>query len=350
MASRAIRRIRSEVVPGSRQATPGGAGRASGKALATVAVRRIAWGVATTIVLVAAIALSGVPAAVSLAGAALRSDPHDGTPLQPHPTGLIARTTGATSVGPLRLGPDPFDGEASSYLETRGGAVTAGLYDITDHTTWLLNGGTTQATGSIVKVDILAALVEQAKIDHAPFTTKEEQLASRMIEYSDNDAATTLWDRAGGRAGIGAVNRRLHLSNTELSTCVQCPGFPWPGWGLTTTSATDQLALLRSIVLRRSPFSPGDRRYIEGLMEHVTSSERWGISAGIPTDVTVALKDGWLPLNDSDTDWQVNSVGWVHGRGRDYLLVVLTTGNPTEQYGIDTIDGLAQILWNKLDP
>lgn len=62
------------------------------------------------------------------------------------------------------------------------------------------------------------------------------------------------------------------------------------------------------------------------------------------------VKDGWLPLNDSDTDWQVNSVGWVHGRGRDYLLVVLTTGNPTEQYGIDTIDGLAQILWNKLDP
>lgn len=148
------------------------------------------------------IALSGVPAAVSLAGAALRSDPHDGTPLQPHPTGLIADNwsyigrPAAPRARSLRRRSVVLPGDS-------GGAVTAGLYDITDHTTWLLNGGTTQATGSIVKVDILAALVEQAKIDHAPFTTKEEQLASRMIEYSDNDAATTLWDRAGDGPGSG---------------------------------------------------------------------------------------------------------------------------------------------------
>ncbi len=307
---------------------------------------------ATTLLLVVAIAVGGHPAGVGQVAAVTvyHSANHDETTPSPRLTALTSHTTAGKLAGPLRLGPDPFDGEASSYLDTRGGTVTAGLYDITDHTTWLLNGAATQATGSIVKVDILAALVQQAEVDHAPFTPKEEQLASDMIEYSDNDAATTLWDRAGGPAGIGVVNRRLHMSNTELSTCVQCPGFPWPGWGLTTTSATDQLALLRSIVLRGSPFSSNDRRYIQGLMEHVTPSERWGISAGTPPNATVALKNGWLPLNESDTDWQVNSVGWVHGLGRDYLLVVLTTGNPTEQYGIDTIDGLAQILWHQLDP
>jgi Beta-lactamase enzyme family len=350
MASRPIQRTRSEVVPGCKHARPDGGLPARSDLGATLAMRRIAGGVTAIIFLVVATALSSPLAGAHLAGAVSRSAVRDHANPDRHRAELIAQTTGGTSAGPLRLGPDPFDGEASSYLETRGGRVTAGLFDINDHTTWLLHGTTTQATGSIVKVDILAALVEQAKIDRAPFTAKDEQLASRMIEYSDNDAATTLWNRAGGPVGIGAVNRRLHLSNTELSTCVQCPGFPWPGWGLTTTSATDQLALLRSIVLRRSPLSPGDRRYIQGLMEHVTPSERWGISAGVPSDVTVALKDGWLPLNDSDTDWQVNSVGWVHGRGRDYLLVVLTTGNPTEQYGIDTIDGLAQILWSKLGP
>jgi hypothetical protein len=30
------------------------------------------------------------------------------------------------------------------------------------------------------------------------------------------------------------------------------------------------------------------------------------------------------------TDWQVDSIGWVSGRGRDYLIAVLSTGNPTE--------------------
>ena len=46
-------------------------------------------------------------------------------------------------------------------------------------------------------------------------------------------------------------------------------------------------------------------------------------------------------LQGTDSDWQINSIGWVSGGGRTYLMAVLTTGNPTEQYGIDTIDQLA---------
>jgi hypothetical protein len=64
--------------------------------------------------------------------------------------------------------------------------------------------------------------------------------------------------------------------------------------------------------------------------------------------VTIALKNGWLPLNASDTDWQVNSIGWVSGLGRDYLIAVLSTGNPSEAYGIDTIDELSAIVWRQL--
>ena len=59
----------------------------------------------------------------------------------------------------------------------------------------------------------------------------------------------------------------------------------------------------------------------------------------------MALKDGWLPLNSTNTNWQVNSVGWISGSGRDYLMAVLTTGNPTEQYGIDTISQLSTLVW-----
>ena len=70
--------------------------------------------------------------------------------------------------------------------------------------------------------------------------------------------------------------------------------------------------------------------------------------ADVPPQVTVALKNGWLPLNDAGTDWQVNSVGWVSGLGRDYLIAVLSTGNPTEQYGIDTIDQLSGAVWREL--
>jgi hypothetical protein len=82
-------------------------------------------------------------------------------------------------------------------------------------------------------------------------------------------------------------------------------------------------------------------------MENIIPSEAWGVTGGVPSGVTVALKNGWLPLQ-GESDWQVNSIGWVDGDGRDYILAVLTTGNATEQDGIDTIDNVSTMLWPEL--
>ncbi len=98
-----------------------------------------------------------------------------------------------------------------------------------------------------------------------------------------------------------------------------------------------------------SPLLTADQRgYVLRLMERVTPSQRWGVSGGVPRGVTVALKNGWLPLTSAGDDWQINSVGWIHGDGRDYLLAVLTTGNATEQDGIAVIDKLAATVWRKM--
>jgi Beta-lactamase enzyme family len=169
-----------------------------------------------------------------------------------------------------------------------------------------------------------------------------------MIEDSDNDAATSLWYEVGGAAKISSFNAALGLKSTIPSPCVVCSGFPWPGWGLTTTVPTDQLALLRELVIPGPLLTGAERRYALSLMENVTPSQRWGVSGGVPPQATVALKNGWLPLDSAGDDWQVNSIGWISGLGRDYLLAVLTTGNPTEQYGIDTIDRLAALVWQHL--
>jgi hypothetical protein len=84
-------------------------------------------------------------------------------------------------------------------------------------------------------------------------------------------------------------------------------------------------------------------------MENVTPAQRWGVGGGVPAQATVALKNGWLPLEGTDSDWQINSVGWISGSGRNYLMAVLTTGNPTEQYGIDTIGLLAAMVWQAMN-
>lgn len=243
---------------------------------------------------------------------------------------------------------DPLSGAAAAYLGGRSGTVLAAVYDVKTGQSWQLGDRPAQDEASIVKLDILQALL--ARRGGWPLPAADQALARSMIEDSDNAAATALWDKAGGAAGIGAYNARAGLTGTTPSPCVTCAGFPWPGWGLTTTVPQDQIALLKQLVVPGPhPLLPAAQRsYALSLMEHVTPGQAWGVSGGVPAGVTVALKNGWLPLAGPDSDWQVNSVGWVSGDGRDYLIAVLAAGNPTEQYGIDTIDGLSSLIWSAM--
>ena len=240
---------------------------------------------------------------------------------------------------------DPFSG-VDGYLAQRSGTVLAAVYDVRTGQSWRLGDGPAQAEASVVKVGILEALLSGG--DGAGLSPDNEGLAEQMIEDSDNDAATSLWYAAGGSAGLAAYDKKVGLTRTTPSACVVCAGFPWPGWGLSTTVPYDQITLLKQLIKPGSVLTAADREYALSLLENVAPAQAWGVSGGVPAGVTVALKNGWLPLNDANTDWQINSEGWVSGDGRDYLISVLTTGNPTEQYGIDTINELSTLLWSAM--
>ena len=244
---------------------------------------------------------------------------------------------------------DPFGAAAASYLPGRAGTVLAAVYDLRTDRSWHLGQGPPQAEASIVKLDVLETLLaERAQGDGTGLSASDRTLAGQMIEDSDNDAATSLWYAVGGAARIRSFNARAGLTHTAPSSCVVCPGFAWPGWGLTTTTPDDQIALLRQLVTPSSVLPRAAREYALSLMQDVTPSQRWGVSGGVPAQVTVALKNGWLPLHGTGSDWQINSVGWISGSGRNYLMAVLSTGNPSEQYGIDTIDALAAMVWQRM--
>jgi Beta-lactamase enzyme family len=244
---------------------------------------------------------------------------------------------------------DPFGAAAASYLAGRAGTILAAVYDLRSGRTWHLGQGGPQAEASIVKLDVLETLLsERGQGGGTGLSASERTLAEQMIEDSDNDAATSLWYAVGGAAGIRSFNARAGLTRTAPSSCVVCPGFAWPGWGLTTTTPDDQIALLRQLVTPSSLLTRSAREYALSLMRDVTPSQRWGVSGGVPAQVVVALKNGWLPLRGAGGDWQINSIGWVSGGGRNYLMAVLSAGNPSEQYGIDTIDQLAAVVWQHM--
>jgi beta-lactamase class A len=232
------------------------------------------------------------------------------------------------------------------YLAHRSGEVTAALYDAESGHTWLLNPQQVQDTASIVKVEIMATAFQEAEAVHEQLPQTEAALMAPMIENSDNQAATELLQDVGGPGAVALFDRSADMNHTTPSTLALVPGTPWPGWGLTTTTALDEVTLISRLAYANAVLSRSFRRYGLSLMERVEQDQDWGVSAGVPRGTTIALKNGWLPLSSSD--WQVNSIGWVDGNGRNYVLAVLTRGSPTEGYGIATIQTVARTVFAQL--
>ena len=248
--------------------------------------------------------------------------------------GVVAEPAGASRQADRVLPRDPFDSAAMRrFLGGRSGNITAAVYDVASRRTFLLRPGVREYTASIAKVEILAALLARTQREGG-LSTAQRQLAAAMIEESDNDAAQLLFEEVGGLPTLDALDARLRMTQTTQN---------W-SWGLIETTPRDQLRLLRAIVLRKRFLSRASRRYALDLLEHVDPAQAWGVSSGPGAGVTVALKNGWDPTAGI---WQVNSIGMIRGHGRRYLLAVMTS-QPGYAYGVQTIEGISQIVWHEL--
>jgi hypothetical protein len=241
--------------------------------------------------------------------------------------------------------PSPFAG-LTPYLARMAGYVTAALYDTRTRTTWVFHPGAVQDTASIVKVQIMGTALQEAEAAKEKLPQPEAALMTSMIENSNNQSATDLLQDVGGPGAVALFDHSVGLDHTIPSTLTLIPGTSWPGWGLTTTTAVDQVMLVSKFAYPNSVLSRASRRYGLSLMENIEPDQDWGVSAGLPDGTTVALKNGWLPLGPSD--WQVNSIGWIDGHDRNYVLAVLTRGSPTEAYGIETIQSIARAIFVQL--
>ncbi|MDT0305981.1 serine hydrolase [Streptomyces sp. DSM 44917] len=190
-------------------------------------------------------------------------------------------------------------------------------------------------TASIVKVDILAALLLLAQDEGRELSARERSLAAEMIRSSDNAAADVLWRAIGRAPGLDEANRRLGLTGTT--------GGPRTHWGLTQTTSQDQIALLRAVYEEDSPLGPDARAFVRGLMDTVVPGQRWGVSAAAEGGQggEVELKNGWLPRSRTGL-WDINSIGRVTADGREYLLAVVSDGNATQAAGIDLVETAAR--------
>jgi len=191
-------------------------------------------------------------------------------------------------------------------------------------------------TASVVKLQLLETLLLEHQASGTTLTDAEDDAATAMIEHSDNDAAESVFWYDGGRATIVS-----HEAALGLSTTLTVPGSD-DYWGLTTTSAAQQLVLLHDLVDSGSPLDAKSRAYALGLMREVEADQAWGVSAAADHGTDTALKNGWLGVDDDGGRWAVNSVGVVTVDGDTLLIAVMTQHDDDYASGVSRVETLAR--------
>lgn len=193
-------------------------------------------------------------------------------------------------------------------------------------------------TASTVKVDILSALLLQTKAQGRELTSTEKQEAELMITQSDNDAATELYEDIGNDAGLTAANKLFGLTDTTSGT----DGM----WGVTLTTAADQMKLLDAVLDPHGPLGADRSAYLRGLMGQVESDQKWGISAAAKHGEDFILKNGWDIYKDG---WNINSIGRISGPHSEVTLTIYSTGSPDMNTGIHLVEKAATTARAQLD-
>ncbi|MFJ4714638.1 serine hydrolase [Streptomyces sp. NPDC088785] len=227
------------------------------------------------------------------------------------------------------------DARLADAVRGLAGSFSVAALDVSAGTgaAYATDDGAAYDTASIVKVDVLAALLLRAQDGGRALTDRERTRAAAMIRRSDNPAASALWDTIGGADGLDAANERFGLTRTR--------GGDGPLWGLTRTTAADQLVLLRQVFgTDDDPVLDADARaYVQRLMAGVEAGQRWGVSAA--GGAGPALKNGWLRRSTTGL-WVVNSVGRVGVGGKRYLIAVVSAGSATMDAGIALVEAAAR--------
>jgi hypothetical protein len=271
-----------------------------------------------------------VSALVAVAGLAVASQDSDAatSPTTQTPTTTTAPTTPAAATvttEPSTTALEAIDTDAD---------FSVSAVDVDSGETLTYGDGSFD-TASIVKVDILAALLHQAQQDGRALTATERGLATAMIERSDNTAATALFTAVGGKAGLDEFNDVIGLGDTVVGSN--------GNWGLTQTTAADQLKLLEVVFGEDSVLSADSQAYEQGLMSNVVDSQSFGVSAAADDAGDAALKVGYLQRSATGL-WDVTSIGEIEAGGHTYLVAVLSEGNASFDSGVALVDQVAEAV------
>ncbi|WIM99528.1 serine hydrolase [Actinoplanes oblitus] len=303
-------------------------------------------------------AILAVAAAVVLGGGGLiylglDDDGADGASVLPGSLSVVAGESPSPAASPSPTGPSPEElaraerakrtkqlDAALKKLSASSPEFSVAVQDRTTGETYTYRGDEHYDTASIVKAQILACMLLKDQDAGREPSSSEMTLAKPMIQLSDNNATTSLFQRLGGKTAISRCNKRLGLSDTVVNT----------SWGLTRTTVKDQIRLLAELVDSKGPLDAGSRKTAFKLMNTVNEAQDWGVPAIAKPGETFTVKNGWDTRSADGGLWAINTIGRVtSGDDVDASVAVLSHNNQSMEAGIALVEKVAKLTRQYLE-
>jgi hypothetical protein len=219
---------------------------------------------------------------------------------------------------------------AASYLAGRAGRTAFAVVDSQGrlsgvHVHW------TFPTASVVKAMLLVAYLRRIDAQGQHYVDGySNSILYPMIHVSDNNAATTVWSIVGD-ASLYRLARRAGMTDFSVVG----------SWGSALLSAADQARYffeMDSLIPREF------RGYARRLLSTIAANQSWAIPAvARPHHYAVFFKNGVEPTALGEL---VHQVARLERPDHSFAMAVMTDGDPSMGYGIDTIQGVANALVN----
>lgn len=182
-------------------------------------------------------------------------------------------------------------------------------------------------SASAVKAMLLVAYLRRDDVRERELTDSERGLLGSMIEQSDNKAADTIFAGVGesGLNDVAAAAEMRHFVSSSF----------WGGSGITAGDQAAFLGRIEHYVPKRH------ESFALAVLANVIDDQRWGIADVVPRGWEIHFKGGWYPAANG---WRVNQVATLRRHDRAFAVAVLSEGNPSFEYGQETMAGVAKRL------
>jgi hypothetical protein len=217
---------------------------------------------------------------------------------------------------------------AARYLRRRAGLTGFAVVDSEARLSGL-NIHRTFITASVIKAMLMVADLRRLNaLGQRRIDSTTDSILFPMIHLSDNDAATRCWQIVGD-SRLYALARAAGMTEFSISG----------DWGQARLSPADQARfffVMDSLVPRQFV------GYARFLLSTIVDYESWGIpTVARPRGYRVFFKGGWRTTGLGQL---VHQIARLEGHGRTFSLAVMTDGDPSMDYGIDTIQGVTSAL------